>query len=118
MEAGAVLEFLLQGAMIVSVLALGLKARAADVLYLWHRPALLLRSFLAMYFVTPLIAGLLGLLLNLPPGQSLGLMLVAISSGAPLLPNTLLKLGCYPPYVYSLLVSTALAAVLPVTGSL
>ena len=70
MEAGAVLAFLLQGAMIVSVLALGLKARAADVLYLWHRPGLLLRSFLAMYLVTPLIAVLLVLLLNLPPGQT------------------------------------------------
>src|SRR5215467_11209932 len=118
MEAGAVLAFLLQGAMIVSVLALGLKARAADVLYLWHRPGLLLRSFLAMYFVTPLIAVLLVLLLNLPPGQSLGLLLVAVSAGAPLLPKTLLKLGCNPPYVYSLLVSTALAAVLTVPCSL
>jgi BASS family bile acid:Na+ symporter len=118
MEAGAVLAFLLQGAMIASVLALGLKARAADVLYLWHRPGLLLRSFLAMYFVTPLIAVLLVLLLNLPPGQSLGLVLVAISAGAPLLPKTLLKLGCNPPYVYSLLVSTALAAVLTVPCSL
>jgi hypothetical protein len=36
------------------------------------------------------------------------LVLVAISAGAPLLPKTLLKLGCIPPYVYSLLVSTAL----------
>jgi BASS family bile acid:Na+ symporter len=114
----AVLAFLLQGAMIASVLALGLKARLADVLYFWHRPGLLLRSFLAMYFVTPLIAVLLVLLLNLPPGQSLGLLLVAISAGAPLLPKTLLKLGCNPPYVYSLLVSTALAAVLTVPCSL
>src|SRR5262249_14081104 len=110
MEAGAVLAFLLQVAMITSVLALGVKARAADVLYLWHRPGLLLRSFLAMYVVTPLIAVLLVLLLNLPPGQRLGVLLVAISAGAPLLPKTLLKLGCNPPYVYSLLVSTALAA--------
>src|SRR5215472_2416999 len=118
MEAGAVLAFLLQGAIIASVVALGLKARTADVLYLWHRPGLLLRSFLAMYFVTPLIAVLLVLLLNLPPGQSLGLVLVAISAGAPLLPKTLLKLGCNPPYVYSLMVSTSLAAVLTVPASL
>ena len=83
MEAGKVLAFLLQGAVIASVLALGLKARVADVLYLWHRPGLLLRSFTAMYLVTPLIAVLLVLLLNLPPGQSLGLLLVAISAGQP-----------------------------------
>src|SRR5262249_38103709 len=118
MEAGKVLAFLLQAAVIASVLALGLKARVADVLYLWHRPGLLLRSFTAMYLVTPLIAVLLVLLLNLPPGQSLGLLLVAISAGAPLLPKTLLKLGCNPPYVYSLLVCTALAAVLTVPCSL
>jgi BASS family bile acid:Na+ symporter len=118
MEVQSVLVFLLQGVVIASVLALGLKARAADVLYLRHRPGLLLRSFLAMYVVTPLIAVLLLLLLNLPPGHSLGLVLVAISAGAPLLPKTMLKLGCNPPYVYSLLVGTTLAAVLTVPCSL
>ena len=105
--------------MIASVLALGLNASAADILYLWHRPGLLLRSFIAMYVVTPLIAVLLvWLLMPLPPGQKLGLVLVAISAGAPLLPKTMLKLGCNPPYVYSLLVSTSLAAVLTIPASL
>ena len=112
------LAFLLQGAVIASVLALGLNARPADLLYLWRRPGLLFRSFLAMYVLTPLIAVLLVALLALPPGQSLGLMLVAVSAGAPLLPKTMLKLGCNPPYVYSLMVSTSLAAVLTVPSSL
>jgi bile acid:Na+ symporter, BASS family len=117
-EVGTVLVFLLQGAIIASVLALGLNASASDILYLWHRPGLLLRSFIAMYFVMPVIAGLLVLLMPLPPGHKLGLVLVAISAGAPLLPKTMLKLGCNPPYVYSLLVSTCLAAVLTIPSSL
>jgi BASS family bile acid:Na+ symporter len=118
MEVGTVLAFLLQGAMIASVLALGLNASASDILYLWHRPGLLLRSVIAMYVVTPLIAVSLVLLTTLPPGRKLGLVLVAISAGAPLLPKTMLKLGCNPPYVYSLLVSTSLAAVLTIPTSL
>jgi bile acid:Na+ symporter, BASS family len=118
MEVGTVLAFLLQGAMIASVLALGLNANASDILYVWHRPGLLLRSFIAMYIVMPLVAVLLVLLMNLPPGRNLGLVLVAISAGAPLLPKTMLKLGCNPPYVYSLLVSTSLAAVLTIPASL
>ena len=112
------LAYLLQGAMTASVLALGLDASAADILYLWHRPGLLLRSFIAMYLAMPLIAVFLVLLMAIPPGRSLGLVLVAISAGAPLLPKTMLKLGCNPPYVYSLLVSTSLAAVLTIPASL
>ena len=38
MEMETVLGYLLQGAMIASVLAVGLNASAADILYLWHRP--------------------------------------------------------------------------------
>jgi bile acid:Na+ symporter, BASS family len=118
MAVGTALTFLLQGAMIASVLALGLNASAAALLYLWQRPGLLLRSFIAMYVVMPLIAVLLVLLMHLSPGRNLGLVLVAISAGAPLLPKTMLKLGCNPPYVYSLLVSTSLAAVLTIPASL
>jgi len=66
----------------------------------------------------PLIAVLLVSLMTLPPGRNLGLLLVAISAGAPLLPRTMLKLGCNPPYDYSLLVSTSLAAVLTIPSSL
>jgi hypothetical protein len=36
-EVGTVLVILLQGAMIASVLALGLNASTSDILYLWHR---------------------------------------------------------------------------------
>jgi bile acid:Na+ symporter, BASS family len=56
MDVGTVLTFLLQGAIIASVLALGFNASALDILYLWHRPGLVLRSFIAMYVVMPLIA--------------------------------------------------------------
>jgi len=118
MEVGKVLAILLQGSMMVSVLAIGMSASVSDILYLWHRPGLLLRSFLAMYIVVPLIAVALVLLMPLSPGGSLGLVLVAISAGAPLLPKTMLKLGCNPPYVYSLLVSTSLLAVLTIPTSL
>jgi bile acid:Na+ symporter, BASS family len=118
MEIGVVLPLLLQAAMIASVLALGLNASAADILYLWHRPGLMVRSFIAMYIVMPLLAVLLELFMNLPLGRNLALVLVAISAGAPLLPKTMLKLGCNPPFVYSLLVSTSLAAVLTIPASL
>jgi BASS family bile acid:Na+ symporter len=118
MEVGKVLLFLVQGSVIASVLALGLNAGTSDILYLWKRPGLLLRSFVAMYLIMPLIAVLLVLLMNLAPGHKVGLVLVAVSAGAPLLPKTMLKLGGNPACVYSLMVSTSLAAVITIPVSL
>jgi bile acid:Na+ symporter, BASS family len=61
--------------------AVGLSAATAEVTWLWRRPALLLRSLLAVLVLVPAAAIILVRLLPLPPGVGAGLLIVAISIG-------------------------------------
>jgi bile acid:Na+ symporter, BASS family len=93
--------------------AIGMGSTLDDLGYLFRRPALLLRSLLAMYVAVPL--AVLGLVraLPLPPGVRTAVLVLAISAGAPLLPRKLVKLG-REGYVFSLVVLSSLLAVLAV----
>jgi bile acid:Na+ symporter, BASS family len=113
-----ILGLMLKVCILATVFALGLKARWADVSSLLHRPQLLMRSLLAMYVLTPLVALLLVFAFSAPLPVKLAVLLMAISAGAPLLPKKLFKLGANPPYVYSLSVIAALLAIVTVPISL
>ena len=93
--------------------AIGMGSTLADFGYLFRRPALLVRSLLAMYVAMPI--AILGLVrtVPLPPGVRTAVLVLAISSGAPLLPRKLVKLG-REGYVFSLVVLSSLLAVLAV----
>lgn len=93
------------------ILAIGTDSRLSDLAYLWRRPGLLLRSLLAMYVLVPLAALVLVKLLTLRTGVEVGLLVLAVSAGAPLLPRKLMHLG-QGEYVFSLVVtSTSLAII-------
>jgi bile acid:Na+ symporter, BASS family len=113
-----VLGLVLKGCVLSTIFALGLKASWADVASLWHRPALLVRSLIAMYVLTPLAAVLLVRAFPAPLAVKVTIVLMAVSAGAPVLPKKLLKLGANPPYVYSLSVIAALFAIVTVPVSL
>jgi predicted Na+-dependent transporter len=98
--------------------AMGLLASPRDLAYLWHRPALLARSLLAMYVAVPVLAVAMARALDLPRGTELAIVILAICAGAPLLPRKLLKLGGEPSYVLSLVVTTSLLAIVTVPLSL
>jgi BASS family bile acid:Na+ symporter len=117
MSAEKVIGLALQLALFASVLALGFKTTLADVLYLWRRPALLARSFVAMYVIVPVVTVLV-LALPLSLGLKVGLTLLAISSALGVSGIKMLALGGSPPYVYGLLVTTSLLAVITVPLSL
>lgn len=103
---------------IAQVVALGLQATHDDLLHLWRRPALLVRSLLAMYVVVPAAAVLLVTLVPLPPGTPMALLVIAISAGAPLVPRRLLEAGGDPPFVLSLAVTSSVLAIVTVPLSL
>jgi predicted Na+-dependent transporter len=92
------------------ILAIGLDSTPRDLTYLWRRPGLLLRSLLAMYLLVPLTTLAAVALLNLPPGVEMGLVVLAVSAGAPLLPRKLLKIGDGA-YIFSLVVTSSLLAI-------
>jgi bile acid:Na+ symporter, BASS family len=95
------------------ILAIGMRARWTDLLYLWQRPGLLVRSLLAMYVVVPLTAFALVKLLAMTSGAKAALIVLAASGGAPLLPRRLARLG-EGVYAFSLVVSSSLIAMIVV----
>lgn len=92
------------------ILAIGMDSTPRDMAYLWRRPGLLLRSLLAMYVLVPLAALILVKALTLPPGVEIGLLVLAVSAGAPLLPRKLLHIGDGA-YIFSLVVTSTLLAI-------
>ena len=52
------------------ILAVGMSARLEDIVYLWRRPVLLVKSIVAMYAVLPVVVIVMVRLLDLPPGFS------------------------------------------------
>lgn len=118
MSLADIIGLLVRVCILSTVFALGLKATWEDVAYLVHKPQLLVRSFLAMYVLTPLLAVLLVLAFHAPMAVEIAVLLMAISAGAPVLPKKLLKLGANPSYVYSLAVIMALLAIVTVPVSL
>ncbi|MEN8132625.1 MAG: hypothetical protein ABFS45_21080 [Pseudomonadota bacterium] len=95
------------------LLAIGMLTTRKEITYLWHRPKLLMRSLLAMYFLVPLVAILFVTLLPLAPGLELAVFVLAISAGAPLLPKKLMGLGS-DEYVLSLVVTASILAIFTV----
>jgi len=106
----ATLLLLLKTAVGVIILAIGMDSTAKDAAHLLHRPGLLLRSLLAMYVLVPLAAFALVKLLTLAPGVEVGLLVLAASAGAPLLPRKLLRIGDGA-YIFSLVLLSSLLAI-------
>ena len=100
------------------ILAIGMTATTDDIVYLWRRPVLLAKSIIAMYVAVPLVAVLMARALDLPRSTELALVVLAVCAGAPLLPKKLIKAGGDPAYVFSLIVTTSLLAIVTVPVSL
>lgn len=98
-------------AVVVLIFAIGLGSTLADLLYLWRRPALLARSLFAMVVLVPAVAVLLVSLLPLTAGVKAALLVLAVSAGAPLLPRKLGAVGGGGGYVFSLVVTSSLLAI-------
>jgi BASS family bile acid:Na+ symporter len=107
----ATLLLLLKISVGIIILAIGMDSTPRDMAYLWQRPRLLLRSLLAMYVLVPLAALALVKALTLAPGVEVGLLVLAVSAGAPLLPRKLLHIGDGA-YIFSLVVTSSLLAII------
>ncbi len=112
------LLILLKASIAVLIFAIGMTATTEDIVYLWRRPAQLLKSIIAMYVVMPAVAVLMARTFDLPPRTGLALVVLAICAGAPLLPKKLIKFGGDPSYIFSLIVTTSLLAIVTVPTSL
>ena len=104
----------LQLSIVCIVFSLGLMSTPADLLYLWRRPGLLLRSLVAMLVVMPVVAVGLTEWLDVRNTSEIVLIAMAISPMPPLLPRREVKAGGLQPYAVSLLATLALLAIVTI----
>src|SRR5262245_50541346 len=102
------------------VFALGLRSAPGDATDLLRRPALLVRSLVAMYLVMPLLVIAMVESFELRYEVKVALIALSLSPMPPFLPDKQLKLVTHAKYVYGLLVTASIIAIVhvPVTLSL
>ena len=108
----AIVLLVLKASIILSVFAIGLKASFRDVTYLFRWPGQLLRAFLSMGIIMPLVALLLVLQFDLHPAVQIALVTISVSPIPPIFPNKALKAGGRENYTIGLLVASAAFSVI------
>jgi BASS family bile acid:Na+ symporter len=107
----------IQLSVVTIVFSLGLMSTMADLLYLWRRPGLLLRSLMAVLIVMPIAAVGLTQWVDVRSTSRIALIALAISPMPPLLPRREVKAGGHQPYAVSLLATLALLAIVTIPMS-
>ena len=111
MDVQKVILLALQASILATVFGFGLKATRNDLLYLWRRPALLVRSLLAMYLAMPLVSLVLVGSLDLPMSVKIMLVAISIAPLPPILPNKLAASGESGDYAIALMATLALLSI-------
>ncbi len=100
-----------QFSLLVIVFGYGLRAEFADLLYLFRRPALLVRSLFAVLVLMPAVAVLLARWFDFTPTVEIALVALAISPLPPLLPTREAKAGGGQNYGLGLMVVLAVLSI-------
>jgi BASS family bile acid:Na+ symporter len=112
MTIAQLISIAIQLSMALMVFCVMLDARLEDVLYLWRRPSLLVRTVLSMNVVMPAIAILIALAFpDLSPPLKIALIAMSVSPVPPFLPSTEVKAGGRSSYVVGLLAVSALSSI-------
>jgi len=114
MDARQLLLLVLQVSIVSTVFGFGLKATKDDLLYLVHRPGLLVRSLLAVFVIVPIAAIALAQIFDFRHTAEVALIALAISPLPPLLPQREMKAGGNHGYGLGLMATLALASIVTV----
>jgi bile acid:Na+ symporter, BASS family len=112
MSIATLLPLAIKISLTLAVLALGLKASAADALYLFRRPAQLLRAVLAMDVIVPLIVVGLAAAFVAEPAVKIGLVTLALAPLPATFSKKPLKAGGKISYTVGLFLAITLIAVI------
>ena len=100
------------------VVSIGMASTWRDTTWLLRSPGLLLRSVVSMQVLVPLLAFLLATRLPLHPGVKIAIVLLSLSPVPPVLPSKEIKVGGSHAFAVSLLVVSALLAIVVIPASL
>jgi BASS family bile acid:Na+ symporter len=117
MNLHALILILLKASIFLTVFALGLQATFADATFLFRHPRLLIRGFLSMNVIMPLLALLLVMTFHLAPEVKIALVALSVSPVPPIFPKKALKAGGEENYTIGLLVATVVLSIvaIPIT---
>jgi len=110
-DAKQILTLVFQVAIIGTVFGFGLNSTRDDLLYLWRRPGLLVRSLLAVLIVMPVAAVVLTKAFDFRHNVEVVLVALAISPVPPLLPQKESKAGGRRSYGLGLMLFLGLVAI-------
>ena len=116
----AAIQIVVQVSLMLLVVAVGLQSSWSDLSYVWRRPALLLRAFVAVNLDDPVCAEILCLALPVDKMTKAGLVIMAVSPLAPFVLGKMMKTGADRAYVvgtYSALMAMSVLVV-PATFAL
>lgn len=106
-----------QLSIICTVLGFGLHGSRNDLLYLWRRPGLLVRSFVSVLVVMPIIALSMESIFDFRRNVELALIALSLSPIPPLLPTKSDRAGGEHAYTIALLLTLSLVAIVAVPVS-
>lgn len=117
MSLAALIPLVLKLSIMLSVFAIGLKAAFSDTFYLFSRPGKLVRAFVSMNVLMPLVALLVAFTFDLHPAVKIALVALSVSPIPPILPRKALKSGGHEDYTIGLLTASAVISVvtIPIT---
>ncbi|MGO4549798.1 bile acid:sodium symporter family protein [Lysobacter sp. 2RAF19] len=110
--------FAFQLSIVCTVLGFGLHATRNDLLYLWRRPGLLVKSLLSVFLVMPVLAVLMERGFDFRRTTEMALVALSLSPLPPLLPTKADRAGGEHAYMVALLVTLSLVAIvaIPIAG--
>jgi len=111
MDIKTLVSLLLQGSLMLIVVAVGLQSHWSDVAYARQKPDLLWRGFAAVNVIVPVTATVLCLLMPIDWLTKVAIGLMAVSPLAPFAPGKMLKAGADTAFVNGLYVVLILAAI-------
>ena len=106
----AVLKLLVLASVVLNVMAMAMRSKPQDVLYLFRHWREGVGAFVAMFVVVPAVALVLMLNFQLKPELKIALLVLSLSPVPSLLPRRQAKTGAENPYITGLLVAAALAS--------
>jgi BASS family bile acid:Na+ symporter len=117
MNLQTLIAHVLKASIALTVFALGLQATFADATFLFRRPRLLVRGFLSMNVMMPLLALLLVMTFDLDTEVKIALVALSVSPVPPIFPKKALKAGGEENYTIGLLVATVVLSIvaIPIT---
>lgn len=118
MNTTAAIVLVLEASIFLSVFAIGLKATFEDAASLFRRPGHLLRVFLSMNVLMPVMALAVGAPFDLHPAVKIALVVIAVSPTPSIFPKRALKAGGTEKYTIGLLVAAAVLSVVVIPLSM